>query len=71
MIHLHPDENRRHNEQSVQLVMEHTAEYEIDNKNVYEIFSQICKDTDLYPYVKQHKFKMDGRGAFMPFILDG
>ena len=23
-----------------------------------------CKDTDLYPYDKQHKSKRDGRGAF-------
>ena len=28
------------------------------------ILDQICKDTDLYPYVKQHKSKRDGRGAF-------
>ena len=38
--------------------------YKIDNRNVYDILDQICKDTDLYPYVKQHKSKKDGRGAF-------
>ena len=31
---------------------------------VYDILNQIYKDTDLYPYVKQHKSKRDGRGAF-------
>ena len=25
---------------------------------------QISKDTDLYPYIKQHKSKRDNRGAF-------
>ena len=40
------------------------AEYEIDNRMVYDMLDQICKDTDLYPYVKQHKLKRDGRGAF-------
>ena len=41
-----------------------TAEYVIDNRMVYDILDQICKDTDLYPYIKQHKPKRDGRGAF-------
>ena len=40
------------------------AEYEIDNRMVYGVMDQIGKDTDLYPYVKQHKSKRDGRGAF-------
>ena len=31
---------------------------------VYDILDQICKDTNLYQYVKQHKLKRDGRGAF-------
>ena len=31
---------------------------------VYDILDQICKDTDLYPYVKQHKSKRDSKGAF-------
>ena len=25
---------------------------------------QICKDTDLYMYVKQHKYSSDDKGAF-------
>ena len=39
-------------------------EYKINNKTLYDILDQIYKDTDLYPYVKQHKSKRDGRGAF-------
>ena len=50
MLHLPPDKNRLHDEQSAQSVKEHTAENEIDNRNVYDILDQICKDTDLYPY---------------------
>ena len=38
-------------------------EYEINNRTVYDILDQICKDTDLYPYVKQHKSKGDGKEA--------
>ena len=64
MLHLPPDKNRLHKEQSAQLVMEHMAEYEIDNKNVYDILDQICMNTDLYPYVKKHKSKRDDKEAF-------
>ena len=39
-------------------------EYKIDNRHVYDILDQICKDTDLYPHVKQHKSKRDGKEAF-------
>ena len=49
----------------------HTAEYMIDNRTVYDILDQICKDTDLYPYDKQHKSKRDSRGAFYAFIPGG
>ena len=38
--------------------------FEIDNRTVYDILDQICKGTDLYPYVKQQKSKRDGKGAF-------
>ena len=64
MLHLPLDNNKLHNEQSVQTVKEHTAEYMIDNRTVYDILDQICKDTDFYPYVKQHESKRDCRGAF-------
>ena len=36
------------------------TEYKIDNRMVYDVLDQICKD----PYVKQHKSKRDGSGAF-------
>ena len=58
------DKSKVHNEQSVPSVSQRTPEYKIDNRTVYDILNQICKDTDLYSYVKQHKFKTVGRGAF-------
>ena len=57
MLHIPPDKKKLHNEQSAQSVTEHTAEYKTDNRTVYDILDQICKDTDLYLYVKQHKSK--------------
>ena len=42
----------------------HTTEYKIENRTVYNILDQICKDTDLNPYIKQQKSKRDGKGAF-------
>ena len=50
-------------EQNVSSVKEHTEENKIDNRIVYNILDQICKDTDLYAHVKQHKSNRDGRGA--------
>ena len=66
MLHQPPDKNKMHNEQSAQSVMEHMAEWKTDNRTVYNILDQICKDTDLYPYFKQHKSKGYGGGAFHP-----
>ena len=40
------------------------AEYELDNRSVYDTVDQIYKNTNLYPYVKQRKSKMDGRGVY-------
>ena len=60
-----------HAEQSAQSVKELTAEYKIDNKSVYDILGLICKDTNLYPDVKQHKAKQISEGHFMTFIPDG
>ena len=37
MLHLPSDKNKLHNEQSAQSVTEHTTEYEIDNRTVYDI----------------------------------
>ena len=48
MLHLPPDKTRSYNEQSAQSVKEHTAEYKIDNRSVYDILDQICNDVDLY-----------------------
>ena len=71
MLHLLPDKNKLHNEQSSPSANEHTTEYEIDNRSVYDMLDQICKDTDLYLHVKQHKSKRNRRGAFMPSIPGG
>ena len=46
MLHLPSDKNKMHNEQSAQSVIDATK-YEIDNRTVYDILDQICKDTDL------------------------
>ena len=64
MLHLPPDRNKLHDEKSAQLVKECMAEYKIENRSVNDILDQICKNTDLYPSVKQQKSKKDGRGAF-------
>ena len=64
MLHLPPDMNKLLSEKDVQGVQVHMAEYKIDNRTVYDILDQICKDTYLYLYIKQHKPKRDSRGAF-------
>ena len=64
MLHLPPDKNKLLLERDAHRVQDRTAEYIIDNRMVYDILDQICKDTDLYPYVKEHKSKRDCRGAF-------
>ena len=64
MLHLPLEKNMVFHEADAQTVQAHMPEYEINNRNTYDILDQICKDTDLYPYVKQHKSKRDGRGAF-------
>ena len=60
MLHLPPDKNRLKLESS----KKHTQEYEIDSRTIYNIIYHICKDTDLYPYFKQHKSMRGSRGAF-------
>ena len=60
MLYLPPDKNRLLQETDAV----HTAEYKIDNRSVYNILDQICKDTELYPCIKQHKYKRDSRGAY-------
>ena len=46
-------------------IKEYTVKYKIDNKTVYDILDQICKDTDLYPYIKQNRC---GPGYSMLFL---
>ena len=64
MLHLPPDKNKLHNEQSAQSVSEYTVEKMIDNRSVYDILDQIYKDTNLHLYVKQHKSKRDRRAVY-------
>ena len=64
MLHLPADKNKMHNNQSAQSVTQCKTEYAIDNRTVYDILNQIFKDSDLYPYIKQHKSNRNGRGAF-------
>ena len=64
MLHLPTDKNKLIVESSANRVQDHTAEYVIDNRTIYDILDQIHKDTVLYPYIMQHKSKRDGRGAF-------
>ena len=59
-----PEKNKLLHESNIQTVQAHKPEYEINNRTVYDILDQICKDTDLYLYIKQHKSKKDNRGAF-------
>ena len=61
MLHLPLHKNKLHNKQSAQSVTEHTGEYKKDDRSVYDILDEICKDTDLYPYATQHKPKWYGR----------
>ena len=62
ILNLPPDKNKVLF--GVHSVKEHMTEYEIDNRSVYEILDQICKDTDLYKYINQHKSLRDRREAF-------
>ena len=71
MLHLPPDKNKLLLESSADRVKDHTAEYIIDNRMVYDILDQICKDTDLIQDVKQQKPTRDGRMAYMPSTPGG
>ena len=64
MLHLPLNKNKLLLESGAHKVQDHTTEYIINYRAVYDILDQICKDTDLYPYIKQHKSKRDDRGAF-------
>ena len=47
MLYQPPDKNKLLPEKDVQRVQVHMAEYKIDNRTVYDVMDQICKDTDL------------------------
>ena len=47
MLQLQPDTNKLLQEQDAQTSKACTAEYKIDNRRVYDMLDQICKDTDL------------------------
>ena len=59
MFHLPPGNKKLHGEKSAQSVKEQMTEHKIDNTGVYDILDQICKDTYLYLYTKQNKFKRE------------
>ena len=48
-------------------VKEFTAKYVVDNRTIYNILNQICKDKDLYPCVKKHTSPQEtAEGHFRP-----
>ena len=65
ILHLPLDKKKLLWESSADRVKDHTAKYIIDNRMDYDIIIQLCKDTDLYPYFKQHKSARDRRGHSM------
>ena len=48
MLHLPSEKNKSLSETNPQTIQVHMAEYEIDNRIIYDILDQICKDKDLY-----------------------
>ena len=71
MVHLPLEQNKLQNEKSAHWVKEWTAEYKINNRSIHDILDQICKDTDLYPYVKQQSPRELEDGHFMLSTLGG
>ena len=45
----------------------HTETYWLDNRMVYDILDQICKDKDLYLYARKFKASHDRNGACYVF----
>ena len=70
MLHLPPEKNKLHviNVQTVGACM---PEYKIDNKTVYDILDQICKDTDCIHMSSSTSRRGMAEGHFMPSIPDG
>ena len=67
ILHLPQDKNKFLLEHEASSAKEYATGYKIDNKTVYNILDQICKDTDLYPFVKKQKSNGMVEGYFIPF----
>ena len=63
-LHLPQDMNKLLLKHNAHLVKENMAGYKMDNRTINDRWDQICKDTVLYAYVKQHESKRDVKGAF-------
>ena len=48
MLHFPKEKNKLLQETNAQTVQAHIPEYKIDNRTVYDILDQICKDKNLY-----------------------
>ena len=67
MLHLPPDKSRLLMDRGTRSVKEFTAKYVVDNRTIYNILNQICKDKDLYPCVKKHTSPQEtAEGHFIP-----
>ena len=47
---------------------QHTTACKIDNRSIYGILDQICKDTDLYQHIKQNKSRWYHRGSLYAIL---
>ena len=63
-ITLPSEKKKSSNMINTKIAQAHTGEYEIDNRTICDVLDQICKDTDLYSYLKQQQSKRNGRRAY-------
>ena len=63
MLNLSADKDSPSLESQSSSIKEHTAEYKIDNRTVYDILERICI------HMFNYKYKMDGREAFYAIHL--
>ena len=69
MFYLSLNKNKLHNEKCAKSVKDHMAEYEIENRNVYDLLVQICKDRkNMSSNISSKGMK---EGHFMPATLSG
>ena len=47
MLHLSQDKSKLLLKHSISLIKENSVEYDVDNRTIYDILDQICKDTDV------------------------